>query len=80
MNEKDVLRAKFSKDPKRYYEVNLFAREGFVRKQCSNCGRFFWTLNQDREICPEPPCQQYDFLGNPPTNRRFDYVDTWRQI
>jgi len=80
MKEKDVLRAKFSKDPKRYYEVNLFAREGFVRKQCSNCGRFFWTLNQDREICPEPPCQQYDFVGNPPTNRRFDYVDAWRQI
>ena len=80
MNEKDVLRAKFSKDPKRYYEVNLFTREGFIRKQCSNCGRFFWTLNQDRELCPEPPCQQYDFLGNPPTNRRFDYVDTWREI
>jgi len=80
MKEKDVLRAKFSKDPKRYYEVDLFTREGFIRKQCSNCGRFFWTLNQDRETCPEPPCQQYDFVGNPPTNRRFDYVDAWNQI
>lgn len=80
MNEKDVLRVKFSKDPKRYYEVDLFKREGFIRKQCSKCSRFFWTLQQDREICPEPPCQQYDFLGNPPTNRRFDYIEAWRQV
>lgn len=80
MNDKDVLRVKFSKDPERYYEVDLFKREGFIRKQCSKCSRFFWTLQQDREICPEPPCQPYDFLGNPPTNRRFDYIDTWRQV
>ena len=80
MKEKDVLKAKFSKDPKRYYEVDLFTREGFIRKQCTNCDRFFWTLNHDRETCPEPPCQQYDFVGNPPTNKRFDYVDAWRKI
>ncbi len=80
MKEKDVLRAKFSKDPKRYYEVDLFASEGFVRKQCSKCNKFFWTQQQDREICPEPPCEYYSFLGNPPTNRKFDYIESWRQV
>ena len=37
MNEKkQALRAKFSADYKRYYLVDLFKREGFVRKKCEN--------------------------------------------
>ncbi|MEE9585804.1 MAG: alanine--tRNA ligase [Nitrososphaerales archaeon] len=80
MKEKDALKAKFSANPKKYYEVELFTKEGFIRKKCPKCGRYFWTLNPDREVCPEPPCQHYDFLGNPPTNRRLDYIDAWRQI
>lgn len=80
MREKDVLKAKFSANYKEYYEVQLFRNQGFTRKECSKCGRFFWTLDSDRDICPEPPCQYYDFLGNPPTNRRFDYVNAWRQV
>jgi len=80
MREKDVLKAKFSANYKEYYEVQLFKNQGFTRKKCKKCGRFFWTLVSDRDICPEPPCQSYDFLGNPPTNRRFDYVNAWRQV
>jgi alanyl-tRNA synthetase len=80
MKDKDTLRTKFSLNPKRYYEVDLFINEGFIRKKCKQCGRFFWTLISDRELCPEPPCQSYDFLGDPPTNRRFDYIDAWRQV
>ncbi len=77
---KAALKAKFSSDYKRYYEVELFRQKGFIRKQCVKCGRYFWTLDPDRVVCPEPPCQHYEFLGNPPTNRRFDYIDAWHQV
>ncbi len=80
MREKDVLREKFSSDPKKYYEVELFRSKGFERKGCASCGRFFWTLDQDRKTCAEQPCQQYEFIGNPPTSKRYDYVETWKQV
>jgi alanyl-tRNA synthetase len=76
-SEKDILRKKFSSEPDKYYRVKLFDELGFVRKQCVNCGRFFWTLEQKRERCPDTTCQDYEFLGNP-TPKRFDYVGAWK--
>ena len=80
MKEKDILMEKFSSDPERYYEVELFRSKGFERKKCTSCGRFFWTLDQNRKTCAEQPCQQYEFIGNPPTSKRYDYVETWKQV
>ena len=54
------------------YEVEVFKREGFVRKKCSKCGRYFWSLNPDRELCGDQPCVEYGFIGSPPKARRFD--------
>ena len=81
MNEKkEVLKAKFSSDYKRYYLVDLFRREGFVRKKCENCGKFFWTLNADRKRCDDQPCSPYTFIGDSPTSRKFSYVEAWRAV
>jgi alanyl-tRNA synthetase len=81
LNEKkDALRTKFSADYKRYYLVDLFRREGFVRKKCENCGKYFWTLNTERTRCDDQPCSPYSFIGNPPASRPFDYIETWKRI
>jgi alanyl-tRNA synthetase len=81
LNEKkEALKSKFSSDYKRYYLVDLFKREGFVRKKCENCGRFFWTLDQARERCDEPPCSSYSFIGNPIMKRKMDRVTLWRAV
>lgn len=80
MANKEALKQKFSSDPTRYYQVELFTKLGFKRKRCKTCGSHFWTLNTSRENCPQQPCEQYGFLGSPPTSRRLDYVETWRQI
>ncbi|MDG6999639.1 MAG: hypothetical protein JRN15_11040, partial [Nitrososphaerota archaeon] len=72
--EKELLRRRFSADPDKYYRVALFEDLGYVRKQCPKCGGFFWTLDQDRNNCPEQPCQEYEFLGSPATTKRFSYV------
>lgn len=81
MNEKkEALKAKFSSDYKRYYLVDLFKREGFVRKKCENCGKYFWTLKADRKRCDDQPCSPYTFIGSPPTSKKFGYVDTWKAV
>jgi len=47
------------------YRLDYFEREDFSRKECPGCGDFFWTRDADRELCGEPPCEEYSFLGNP---------------
>ena len=54
------------------FEVEVFRREGFVRKTCKRCGRRFWTLNPDQELCGDQPCVEYGFIGNPPKANSFD--------
>ena len=81
MNEKkEALKSKFSADYRRYYLVDLFKREGFVRKKCESCGRHFWTLVPERSRCDDQPCSPYTFIGAPPTSKRLDKVGSWKAI
>jgi alanyl-tRNA synthetase len=81
LNEKkQVLKAKFSSDYKKYYVVDLFRRKGYVRKKCESCGKHFWTLKPERTRCDDQPCSPYTFIGDPPTSRRLGYVETWKAV
>ena len=79
MDKSQILK-EFSADPEKYYNVKLFQEQGFVRKACSKCGRFFWTLNADRDLCPDDGTDTYSFIGEPPTTKRFDYTQAWKQV
>ena len=79
LDKKEILK-EFSSDPDRYYKVKLFEEQGFVRKPCSKCGRFFWTLNAARGLCPDDADDTYSFIGEPPTTKRFDYTQAWKQV
>ena len=79
-DKKQALRAKFSAEYKRYYLVDLFNREGYVRKKCENCGKFFWTLDAGRNRCDDQPCSPYTFIGRPPTSKKFSYVEAWKAV
>lgn len=74
---KNELSALFSANPDRYYKVALFDKVGFQRHKCNLCGKFFWSL-VDRAVCPDH--EVYGFLGNPPTSKRLDYIDTWKEV
>jgi len=76
--EKAMLQEKFSKDYEKYYLVDLFKRRGYVRKQCENCGKHFWTLKPEKTRCDDQPCSPYSFIGDPPTKKRLDYIPAWR--
>lgn len=73
---KKELAAIFSQDPDRYYKVALFDKLGFQRRQCNLCGKHFWTL-ADRQSCPDH--EDYGFIGRPPTDKRLDYVNAWKE-
>ncbi len=79
MNKDEIL-AKFSSEPDRYYKIKLFQEQGFTRESCSVCKRFFWTLDSGRTACPDHSDDTYSFIGNPPTSKRFDYTEAWKQV
>ena len=79
MDKKEILK-EFSSDPDRYYKVKLFEEQGFVRKSCLECKRFFWTLDSGRELCPDHADDTYSFIGDPPTTKRFDYTQAWKEV
>jgi alanyl-tRNA synthetase len=78
--DKNQILAKFSTDPDRYYRVALFENEGFKRKSCSQCKRFFWTVNDNNNTCPDHSQDSYSFIGDPPTSKRFDYTQAWKEV
>ena len=52
----------FSEDE---YRLGFFVDEGFQRKKCEKCGKFFWTRDGARKSCGDPPCDPYTFIGSP---------------
>lgn len=45
--------------------MDFFVDEGFLRKKCEKCGKFFWTRDGARLTCGDPPCDPYTFIGAP---------------
>jgi len=78
--EKKELIKNLQKDWKKFWDLEFFKEKGFIRKQCKNCGKFFWTLNPEKDICGDNPCTPYEFLGNPATKKKLDYIETWKLI
>ncbi len=73
---KNEVSTLFSSDPDKYYRVSLFDRLGFKRNKCISCEKFFWSL-VDKNTCPDH--EAYNFIGNPPTNKRLDYIGAWKE-
>ncbi|MFB6146055.1 MAG: alanine--tRNA ligase [Halobacteriaceae archaeon] len=53
------------------YRLDYFEEEGFVRTECADCGDYFWTREEARETCGEPPCEDYGFIENPGFEESF---------
>jgi len=53
------------------YSLEFFKEHGYIRKKCRVCGEYFWTLNPDRDVCGDSPCEPYRFIGKNLTKRRM---------
>ncbi len=62
-----------------YLDITFLKENGFVRKRCPLCGKHFWTADESREICGDPPCGSYEFIGNPIFKRKFT-LDEMREF
>lgn len=76
---KDALRREFASDWKKHYQTKTLADAEFSRKQCKKCAKHFWSI-EEREFCADAACIGYEFLANPPSDKKLSYVDTWKEI
>jgi len=77
MLSKEKLREDFSKNYKRFYEVELFKELGFERKKCS-CGKYFWSLGKENCGDPDEHGLQYSFFKKQPDKVTFD--EMWKKF
>ncbi|MBS3174546.1 alanine--tRNA ligase [Candidatus Woesearchaeota archaeon] len=70
-----------SKNPEKYYAVQYLKKEGFARKQCSKCEKFYWTVNKDQNVCGDSLCSGgFRFIGNTPAKNKLSYLDVWKEF
>jgi len=77
--DKDALRKQFTADWQRHYKLKALTERGFLRQTCSKCSRAFWAKDK-REMCGDPSCVGYQFIGSTPVKKKLGYIDTWKAI
>ncbi len=75
MLSKEKLREEFSKEQGKYYSTRTFQKEGFERRQCSICHKYFWTANPKRILCGDPSHEPYSFIRERP--KEISYAEFW---
>ena len=77
---KEEFMKRASKNPDKYYATSVLKEEGFVRKSCSNCKRFFWDTTASK-VCGDPACSGgFRFIGETPAKEKLDYLEVWKRF
>jgi len=56
---------------KKECDLKIFHSNNYIRKKCTKCGAYFWTLDKDAEICGDKPCASFSFIGKPFGKKQF---------
>jgi len=77
--DKNALRKQFAAEWEKHYKIKVLAERGFMRQKCGKCSRMFWAKEQ-RQVCGDPSCIGYQFIGATPVKKKLGYIDTWKAI
>ena len=78
---KEIFRERVEKNPKKYYATDILRDYGFQRKKCVESGRFFWTTDDDRDICGDADVVgKYTFLEEKIAGEELTYIDVWKNF
>jgi len=58
-----------------YADITYFSKNGFLEKECTKCGKTYWTRDSDRETCGDPPCDHYTFIGKPIFSKPMNLIE-----
>ena len=76
---KKEFKIEASKNPDKYYAVNVLKKEGFTRYNCNNCKKYFWST-LERAVCGDPECQGGVTLFSRDVKRNsMTYIEVWEK-
>ncbi|MBI4140110.1 alanine--tRNA ligase [Candidatus Woesearchaeota archaeon] len=71
---------KCTKEPEKYYPTTTLRAKGFIRRQCTNCSRHYWTTNPDRKMCGDTKCVGgFSFIGEK-SKKNLSYTQVWEEF
>lgn len=79
MLDKNKLRKQFAQEWQKHYDVPILKERGYERYKCQSCGSHFWSL-KPRTHCADSACIGYEFIGNPASQMKLSYAQTWKRI
>lgn len=66
-------------DPYSYYACEVLEKNGYLRKQCESCNRFFWTVHVNQTVCGDSACQgRVDIFESNPAKTELSFQDVWK--
>ena len=72
------FRKKASLEPDKYYATAVLKEESFMRKKCSSCQRFYWTVLPESKVCGDPACSGgFRFINGSPAKKKLGYIEVW---
>ncbi len=76
------MKAEFSRDFAKHYEVELFRNEGFVHSTCPKCGKGYWSAGLP--TCGDSSHEKYSFFKKSPGKESYvgfwkKYADFWKK-
>jgi alanyl-tRNA synthetase len=79
MNDvKETFRSEARNNPDKFFPTAVLREYGYHRKQCSETGRYFWTTDDDRNICGDVEViGEYEFLNDDFNTPEWSYTDVW---
>jgi len=78
---KKKFRKTASENPDKYYATQILKDEGFMRRQCTKCGIFFWTTHKDQEACGDASCiGRIDIFKDRPVKKKLDFIEVWLNL
>lgn len=66
--------------PSDEFDLPFFRDNGFARRKCRVCGSYFWTQDPEKENCGDAPCEEYTFIGKPPSRRSYTLSEMRNQF
>lgn len=79
MVDKKELFSNFQKDWQKHYELDVLKQRGYTRQKCKVSGRYFWAKSE-MDACPDAANVGYQFIGDPGSDKKLSYTDTWKRI
>lgn len=56
-------------------DLQFFHDNGYIRKKCSSCGAYYWTLDTNSSLCSDQPCVPFSFIGNPQGKKQMSLAE-----